>query len=116
MNRLSAKVAIKRLVRRLRDSDAGDARQRAEKMWATLHERKPGWEHVYQSSWQWPHRTAVVDAVRSLGPHGSILELGCNAGQNIIALHKGVGDAAPLQAPLPHHGYRHQPRGARIGP
>jgi SAM-dependent methyltransferase len=98
---MASENRMKDLVRRLRRSDPSTERQRAEHLWSTLHERKPGWEQLYQDSWQWPHRPLVVETIRSLGPYESMLELGCNAGQNIIALHRGVGGAEPLTKPYP---------------
>lgn len=56
------------------------------RLWTTRHERKPSWAKEYQDSWNAPHRRFLVDHLRRLGPHTSILELGCNSGPNFIAI------------------------------
>lgn len=56
------------------------------RLWATRHERKASWAREYQDSWNAPHRRFLVEQLRPLGVHESILELGCNAGPNLIAI------------------------------
>jgi SAM-dependent methyltransferase len=57
----------------------------ATRYWATRHETaEPGWaERYWESAWA-PHRDALVKAVAELWPFGSLLEVGCNAGPNLV--------------------------------
>ncbi len=59
-------------------------------MWSTQHERREGWVDLYQQSWSDPHRGVLLRCLEQLGPHESLLELGCNAGPNLIAISKGL--------------------------
>lgn len=59
------------------------------RLWANQHERKPDWVSEHQLSWNALHRRLLVERLRGLGRLESILELGCNAGPNLIAISYG---------------------------
>lgn len=65
------------------------------KYWANrkLHDKEKDWNYDefnwlegYIASVEHPHRQQIVDIVREFFPSGSILEIGCNVGPNLLKL------------------------------
>ena len=51
------------------------------------------WIHSYLHSEEHPHRCQILSAVESFCPFGSILEVGCNSGPNLLLLHRKFPEA-----------------------
>jgi len=51
-----------------------------------------GWA-AYWATVQAPHRTALVDALRTVAPFDSLLEVGCGPGVNLWRIHQAFPDA-----------------------
>lgn len=57
-----------------------------EKYWQS---RKADWKVSYLDSWTHPHRKVIVEILKTI-PWLSLLEIGCNAGPNLLAIVKNI--------------------------
>lgn len=91
MSLVTIKAFARHIQERLERGALGTRLQ--EWVWRTRHLYRKNWAQGYLGTVNHPHRSQLVEAVAAMGDIGSVLEVGCASGANLVCLRERLPGA-----------------------